>query len=189
MAKIFAEYKVTNGHVRFLESGKYTDAKEVGCTGLLSMETEMRTVTQRCEGAVKNEISVPVKLTGTLRGHIDVDILRKVFGIDTTGLKKGVYAYGKDSVPGIGAWTWDVYDLTQTDVKKIAIPLMTVTSGFKWSLENGGDEVAELEFEFSAGMDSNGRFYYEAFESEIADIKAKWHTEFEPSLVSGTPSV
>lgn len=140
---------------------------------------------KKCEGVEVKKMSKPTKMNMTLSGHLRVDVIRKVFGIKADGLKAGVWSYGTKSKGKSFVLTADVID-EFSDVKKmVAFSNCTSTTGFKFKVENGADELAETELEFTALKDSNDDFYYEALVDEVDDaqVKEKWHTQFTPDLV------
>ena len=55
----------------------------------------------------------------------------------------------------------------------VAFSNCTSTTGFKFKVENGADELAETELEFTALKDSNDDFYYEALVDEVDDAQVK----------------
>lgn len=190
MAEIldFDQYKVTNGHVRWKKAGILGLVTELGCTGSLAVETEIKEVIKMCEGFEAATYSKPTKLTGTLVGHMPVSVLREVYGLSTKDLEVGVYGYGSKSIGGSGVLTFDVTDITEEVVKHVAFPNVSFTGGLMFSLENGGDEIAQVELPFTAHLDKNKKFYYEGFADEITteDVKTKWHTDFDEELVVPT---
>lgn len=185
--KEFNQYKVTNATIRFLNSSRLSNAEKLGCTGKLEYETELKTVVKECEGAVSKQWSVPVKITGTFTGHIPVDVLRKVYGLTNNQLVEGVYGYSTSSVGGTGAMMFETLDITETLKKYVAFPNMSFSAGLNASIENGGDEIAQIEIPFVAMKDENNFFYYEAFDSELGSdskqLKTKWFTQFDSTLV------
>lgn len=185
--QVFKLLEITNGHFRPYNTATktYGASKELGCTGKLSMQPEMKTITMRCEGRDADEVSKAQFYTVTLTGHILISVLRDIFGLTNEGLEPGVYAVGKNSKPKKGSFTWEANDMYGDIKKYIAIPNMAVVSGYAFEHENGGDEIAEIEIEFKAMADTEGNFYYEAFEGEglSTEIKTKWINEFEPTLV------
>lgn len=182
----FDQYKVTNANIRWNNGGTLEAAIQLGFVGKLEIETEVKTITKKEEGDEVLNISIPTKLTGTLTGHMPVANFRKVFGLKDSDLKAGVYSYGTDSRQGKGVLTADVLDVYEVLKKLIAFPNLQFSDGFKWSLENGQEEIAEIEAPFQALKDEKGKFYYDAMESEITDnnVKTKWHTAFTPDLVA-----
>lgn len=188
----FDQFRVTNGHVAFIDpdTSERGEQYDIECTGSLSVDSETKTISKVCEGIVTDEISVIESMAVDLSGHMPVEVLRNVYGISTDGNIEGVYSFNRDSRGQVGTWTWDITSPFQTDRKLIAFPRLSVQGGLSWSLENGGDEVAEVEISFSALPDERGNFYYEAMESEVdTTVVNKWHKEFSTELVEGVPSV
>lgn len=181
----FEHFEITNGKFRPLTNGQLGDAERLGCTGSISVESESKTITKKCEGNVTKEVTVVQKLNGTLSMHMPVAILRKVFGLTNDKLKAGVYGLTSKPKVSSGALTWDVYDLGRENHKMIAFPNISWTSPFKVSITNGEEEIAEVETTFSAFADENGFFYYEAIEGDnvAEDVVNGWNSTFAPSLV------
>lgn len=172
----FSYFRVTNGHMLFSGEEK---AKKLGCTGEIEVESEIKTVTKKCEGIDKEKRTQVTGQKIKFVGHIEREVLNGVFGIDTKGLKTGVYAYGKDSLGKTGCLTFDAYDLMETDTELLAFPKASVASGLTLKIKNGEDEVQEIELEFSVTADEYGNFMYRAFKSEATEVSANWHTKFE----------
>ena len=82
-------------------------------------------------------------------------------------------------------YTWQAEDLYDEQKKFMAFPNMRVTSGYAFSHENGGEEIAEVTISFKAMKDELGNFYYEAYENELTDesVKTGWAQTFDQSLV------
>ncbi|HEM3632357.1 TPA: phage tail protein [Streptococcus suis] len=181
----FEQFEITNGKFRPLTNGQLGNAERLGCTGSISVESESKTITKKCEGNVTKEVTVVQKLNGTLSMHMPVAILRKVFGLTNDKLKAGVYGLTSKPKVSSGALTWDVYDLGRENHKMIAFPNISWTSPFKVSITNGEEEIAEVETTFSAFVDENGFFYYEAIEGDnvAEDVVNGWNSTFAPSLV------
>lgn len=179
---VFDELTVTNAHM--LWNGT-SIAEELGCTGSLALETEVRTVTKTCEGFEVYRVEIPVSMTGTLNLHMPVETFRKVFGINTDGLQDGVYAYGTQSRQGKGCMTFDVMDVFETMKKLVALPNIIFSGGLNWTLENGGEEVTMTETTFGVFRDEGKNFYYEAMDDEktAPAIKEGWHKNFNYALV------
>ncbi|PFP83254.1 phage tail protein [Bacillus cereus] len=181
----FDSMSFTNVGIQFIEGGIQQPGTKFGCVGTIEGETEMLEKVKKCEGVEVKKISKPTKMIMTLAGHLRVDVLRKIFGIKTDGLKAGVWSYGTISKGQSFVLTADVVDEFEDLKKFVAFSNCASTTGFKFKVENGADEVAETELEFTALKDSNGQFYYEALVDELDDVqvKEKWHTQFTPELV------
>lgn len=186
----YNEYTVTEGHVRWLKeqaegADKYEKGIGLGCTGSLNTETEIKVVTKTCEGNPVKEWPVPQKMTATFVGHMPVPIVRKAFGLTNKDLKPGVFSYGVDSRGGGGVFTWKTLNIEETITKFLAFPNGSFVGGLKLTLENGLDEIAQVEMTLTFMKDDNRQFYYEAFDEELEDedVKNKWMQEFTPELV------
>ena len=71
------------------------------------------------------------------------------------------------------------------NVKYKAYPRCILSSGPSRKIENGAEEVAELEMTIDLMPDENGECMYEALESELEseEIKQQWLTNFSLELV------
>lgn len=183
----FDEYKVTNASIQWFDGKTYTPGVKLGCTGKLELETEMKSVVKKCEGDEVRHVDIPTQIQGTWTGHLPVENLRKVWGLTNDGLQQGVYSYGTNSRQGRGILTFEVLDLDETVSMMRAFTNMQFSDGLKWELENGGEEIAEIEQAFIAMKDDNNQFYYEALSADLdADLKSKWLTGFQPELAVAT---
>lgn len=176
----FDAYEITNGKFRKKTNGTLDESVALGCTGTLSVEPDTRPVRKQCEGRTAKEVTIFNKLDCTFNGHMPVGVLRDVYGLTDKDLATGVYGYGTKSINASGNLTFDVYDLTRENKKKIAFPNISWTSGLSFTLKNGLDEVATVEVNFSAMVDEAGYAYYETFEDTITG----WNDNFSTELVS-----
>ncbi|WP_345739413.1 hypothetical protein [Virgibacillus salarius] len=99
-----------------------------------------------------------------------------------------VYKYSNNAKGKEFVYTADVIDEFEDVTKLIAFPKCTSATGFQFSIENGADEVAEMEVQITAYPDKDGNFYYEALTGELEDqtIADQWHTSFDYALVSAS---
>ena len=75
------------------------------------------------------------------------------------------------------------------NIKYKAYPKCAVKTGPSNTIENGGEEVQEIEVTFSLYPDDYGYCEYEAPAIELDDTtKGKWMTEFTPELLRKTTS-
>lgn len=176
----FDAYRITNGQWRKKAADTLATATALGCVGAVNGTAETRAVSKRCEGDVVKERTIIQKLNMTFRGHMPVGVIRDVFGLSNKDLKEGVHGYGKHSAGSSGSLTFDVYDMDESVIKKVAFPNITWTGGLSINLENGLDEIAEVEVAFSAYFDENGYCYYETFDDAISG----WNKEFTSELVA-----
>lgn len=184
--KEFDPVRTTNFAIKYKGA---TESSEFGCVGTLSGETVLVTITKNCEGRPAKKKSKPQSMNLTISAHIKVDAARKIFGLTNTGLKPGIYSYGTDSTTEDFCLTADVIDEFEDIVKKIAFTNCTSSTGLTLNVENGAEELAELELTFEVLPDTENKLYYEAFESEMDDeTKTQWHTNFTTDLVKSIPT-
>ncbi len=182
----FAPTAIKNSSVQFFGSGgTVTPGTKFGCVGSIEGETTLKELIKRCEGVEVRKKTKPEKIDLTISAHIPIQVVRDLFGLSTENLKPGVYKYSQDSKGKEFVYTADVMDEFEDVVKLIAFPKAVSATGFKFAVENGGDEVAEMEVEITAYPDEQGNLYYEAFISELSDptIADTWHTQFDYALV------
>ncbi len=186
----FDAVSITNASVQFFDSAEQQPGTKFGCIGTIEGETEVIEIVKKEEGIEVKKKSKPVKMNLTVSAHIPVQVARDFFGLKTEGLKTGIWSYGSLSKGKRFVLTADVVDEFEDIVKLIAFSNCTNSTGFKISIENGADEVAQLELEFTALADELRNFYYEAFIDEIEDeaVKTQWHTQFNPTLVQSIPT-
>lgn len=188
MATVITEFdpvSIKNPMIKFKGD---TTAQEFGAIGKIDGETELLEIVLKKEGIEVKRKATPQKMTLKLSAHVKIDPLRKVFGLSSTNLKPGVYAYGSDSKGQEFTLTADVIDEFEDVTKLIAFPNCVSSTGLLLSVENGADEVAELELEFTAMVDDNKKCYYEAIVDELDDptVASKWKSDFNYDLVKLT---
>lgn len=181
----FDAVSIKNASIQFFENGQQQTGTKFGLLGSLEGETEVIEIVKKAEGIEVKKKAKPVKMNMTVSGHIPVKVARDFFGLKTDGLKTGVWSYGSLSQGKKFVFTADVIDEFEDIVKLIAFSNCSNSVGFKISIENGADEVAMLELEFTALADELANFYYEALVSEVEDatVAQQWHTTFTPTLV------
>lgn len=181
--QIYSEFEVKNTSIKF--NGTEETAEKVGCVGTLEETMKVKTITKKCEGIVTKTV---IKGDGTgelkITAHMRYDLFLKSYGMLSDGFKTGVYAYGRDSIHKPLCLTCEVFD--EDGVKKYkAYPNCVVSSGMARKIENGAEEVAEMELTLSVMPDELGNGMYEAIDSESLDetLKSKWMTDFNAELV------
>ena len=183
---VFSEYEVRKLTFGFGE-GEICD---VVCVGSLEEESEVVVVQKKCRGVVaKTRTRGTGSGTLKLTAHIPFELFVRAFGMNDDRLTEGVYGYGKNSLHPNMWVAADVYD--EDDVRKLkAWPKCSMSTGPARKVENGSEEVAEVECEISFNPDENDIGIYEALYDEITDdnVKQKWLTEFTPSLMLKSPT-
>lgn len=180
--KVFSETEVRQIGIRFAGESQ---TRMNSCVGTWEEELETRTMTKKCRGVV-----VKTRTKGTGKGkikatlHAPQDILAKLRGMEVKGLKDGVIAYGTSSLHPVFSVTAKVLD-EDDNVKFKAYPTCTITSALTRKVENGNEEVAEIELEIDINPDENGNGLYEALESDLTDenIKRQWLENFSLDMI------
>ena len=177
----FSEFEVKESTVKFGES----EAMSLGCVGTLGETLNAKTVTKKCEGVV---VKSRTKGDGTgelaFSLHMKIAAFTEMFGMVSTGFKAGVRAYGQGSRHKEFCYTAKVLD-EDGNVKYKAYPRCCVTTGITRNIENGAEEVAEIEVTAAIMPDELGNGMYEAFADELDEATAAaWLTGFNVELIS-----
>ena len=185
-ANVFSEYEVKNTSIKF--AGASEAATKVGCVGTLEETLNAKTVTKSCEGVV---VKTVVKGDGTgelkLTLHMVYDLYLKSYGMVSEELKEVDFAYGRNSRHQAMCITMEVLD--EDGNKKLrAYPNCIITGGDARKIENGAEEVAEMEITISIMPDEQGNGMYEALVTDTLDntVKTTWLTNFSYDLVEAT---
>ena len=161
--------------------------KSVECIGTMEEDMTVKTVTKKCRGVVRKKHS-----RGTGEGtvkvtvHMPYDIYVEAFGMDLPSLKEGVYAYGQNSKHPNFAMVANVEDEDGNEKLK-AYPNSAMNTFAGRKIENGAEEVAELELEIGVMPDEYGNGLYEQPVAEDdEDTVEEWMTAFDPAMVQVT---
>lgn len=181
---VFSEFEVKEQWIKVAGEENYST---MSCVGSSEEELEVKVITKKCRG-VKAKEKVKGTGSGTLTEslHVPRDVYNKMYDMTRANLKKGVYAYGQNSSHPEFSITQRVLD--EDDEEKFkAYPRCILESGPKRSVENGKEEVPELELTITLLPDDNGECMYEALKSELdEEIAGKWLEHFDTSLVQST---
>lgn len=182
----FDAVSIRNASIQFIKNGTQEQGTKFGLVGQIEGETELSELTKKVGNLEVKKVVKPNKMNLTVSGHIPVKVLRDYFGLTNLNLKPGIYAYGTLSKGHRFVFTADVVDEFEDLVKLIAFANCNNTSGFKITIENGSDEVAMMELEFTVLADDLGNFYYETLVAELSDqtVAENWHKEFKSTLVT-----
>lgn len=180
---------VSTNNVAIMFEGE-SASEQIQCVGTISGETEIQEIAKLCGGVEIDKIAKPLKMNMTLTAHVPLPVYRKFFGLEEDAVKfvEGVQHYGRNSKAKNFSFVADIVDDFEDVVKMIGLPKCSSTTGLSFTVENGADEVAQLELEFTALMDAEGNFYYELATPETSDatIISKWHTNFSTATVLKT---
>lgn len=183
--QVFSEYEIKETSIKFKDD---TAAKRAGCVGSLEETLDSKTVTKKCEG-----IDTVVAVRGTGKGEIKVslhmpyEMYNKIYGMNLETLIKGVVGYGQKSVHNKFCLTGKVYD-EDGNCKLKAYPNCIMKEGISRKIENGAEEIAEIELTIAVNPDEEGFGMYEALISNLEEFKVEtltnsWLTNFTTDLV------
>ena len=177
----FSEFECRKIAIKFEKENTYTEA---GAVGSVEETMDSKTVTKKYMGVVAK---TRTKGTGAgeikLSMHMNYNMYKKTYGMELASLEDGVFAYGSGSVHPQFAMACEVVDEDE-NIKYKAYPCCIVKDGLSRKVENGGEEVAEIELTVAVMPDEYGNGMYEALADGLgSEIKQKWMTEFTPDLV------
>ena len=183
--QVFSEYEIKETTIKF--KGEEI-ARRAGCVGSLEETLNSKVVTKKCEGV---ESVVAVKGTGTgelkITIHMPYEIYNTIYGMKLEELIDGATGYGQKSIHKAFAITGKVYD-ENLNCKLKAYPNCILKGGISRKIENGAEEIAEIEMTISVNPDEEGFGMYEVMTSKIQaeklqDFINSWMTNFTPDLV------
>lgn len=179
---VFSDFELDQLGIKLNGANAYVSAN---CVGSCEEEMETKTVTKSCRGVVVKKIARGTG-NGTLKLslHIPYAVYTEAYGMDLDTLIAGVKAYGKNSVHKTLSIVMHIKDEDGAEKLK-AYPNCILEAGMSRKIENGAEEVAELELEISVMPDEYGNGLYEAIVDDVTDTNAKttWMTNFTPDLV------
>lgn len=178
---VFSDFELKQIGFKFKSGTTYTS---VPCVGSCEEEMESKVITKTCRGVVVKKI---VKGTGngTLKVtlHMPWAVYTQAYGMDLDTLIAGVKAYGRNSIHEAFSTVMDIEDEDGAQKLK-AYPNCVMNTGVTRKIENGAEEVAEIELEISAMPDEYGNGMYEALVDELDEtVAGQWMTKFDPALV------
>ena len=162
------------------------------CIGSLNVERETKTVTKSCRGVVKKRKTKPTG-NGTieLKLHMKLALYRRINAMTNEGLQPGVYAFDNTQSMLELALTARVKD-EDDNIMFLGYPRCKVEEINKLEIENGAEEVAEVEMKLSYMPDDFNKGEYQALEAELTGdvLNAKnWMTAFSSETAQlTTPS-
>lgn len=159
--------------------------ENVSCIGSMEEEMAVRSVTKSCRGVIVKKRSNGTG-EGTLKvtAHLPWTVFTKAYGMNLTTLVEGVKAYGRNSIHPTFSVVAHVIDEDNNEKLK-AYPNCVINTGVVRKIENGAEEVAEMELEIGVMPDDYNNGLYEVVVDELKDetIKNTWMTAFTPELV------
>lgn len=176
----FSEFECRKFAMKFSKDENYVEA---GAVGSIEESMNTKTVTKKYMGIEKK---TRTRGTGTgelkLSLHMNYERYKQTYGMNLDGLEDGISAYGSNSVHPEFSCTVEAVDEDE-NIKYKAYTKCVVKDGIARKIENGGEEVAEIEMTVAVMPDDEGNGLYEALKSEVSsEIAQKWMTEFTPAL-------
>lgn len=178
---VWSEFEIAEQYIKTGEAETYED---MSCVGTAEHQLDTHTVTKKCRGKVVKQ-RTKGKGTGTLNEklHVPAPIYNKMYAMSQEDLIDGVQAYGEGSRHPEFSLT-ALIENEDGDKKYRAYPRCVITNGPKSAIENGAEEVPELELEIALLPDKYGNCMYEATVATISEeVGNKWLKEFKPELV------
>ncbi|RDU22209.1 hypothetical protein [Anaerosacchariphilus polymeriproducens] len=179
---IFSDFELVTMGMKFLGETAY---ESTDCVGSCEESLNSKTVSKKCRGI---EVKTRTKGTGTgelkISAHYPYDVRTTSLGMALADLKAGVMAYGQNSVHKVFSTVMLVED-EDGNQKLKAYPNCVVKEAPSIKIENGSEEVSEVEMTISFMPDEHGNGMYEAIVSQLTDetVKTTWMTAFTPELV------
>ena len=165
--------------------------KSADCVGTFEEELDVKVVTKMCRGVqVKTRPRGAGTGTVTISAHIPYDIYCAMYDMDgRDDLVDGVQGYGSNNFHKEFSIVADVYDEDGNELL-LAYPRCIIQTGPNTNIENGAEEVAEIEVEISLMPDDNGYCRYECVVADLADqspiTPTKWMNSFTSEMVKKT---
>ena len=159
------------------------------CIGSIEVERETKTVTKSCRGVVKKRKTKPTgNGTITLKMHIKLALYRKLNAMTNEGLQPGVYAFDNTESMPEASLTARVKD-EDDNIMFLGYPRCKVEEINKLTIENGAEEVAEVEMKLSYMPDDYNKGEYQALADELtgnALTAENWMTTFSSAAAQLT---
>lgn len=181
-AEVYSPYECDQLAIKVAGDEEYT---RDDCIGKLTVERETKTVTKSCRGVVKKRKTKPTgNGTITLSLHIKLALYRAINNMVNEGLQPGVYAFDNTAAMpefSIAARVKDEDD----NVMFKGFPRCKIEEINSLEIENGAEEVAEVEMTVSYMPDDYNKGEYEALETELTGTVLNannWMTDFSSEL-------
>ena len=173
-----------------MKTAKMNAYKSADCVGSIEEEFETKRVEKKCRGVVTKVKIKPIAGTLNLTMHIPYDIYCDMFDMVRDDLVEGVQGYGVDNIHQDFSCVGELYN-EDNEMMLVAYPKCVSATGPNTNVENGAEEIPEVELEISLMPDENGYLRYEALPDELTGdptIATQWMTNFTPELVAKSPS-
>lgn len=177
-AEVYSYFEADQLAIKVAGEDSYT---RDDCVGSIEVERETKTVIKKCRGVTKKRKTKPTgNGTLTLKMHVKLNLYRKLHAMTNEGLQPGVYAFNNTKAMPEASVTVRVKD-EDDNIMFLGYPRCKVEEINKLSIENGAEEVAELEMKLSYMPDDFNQGEYQALEAELTgDVLTpeNWMTSF-----------
>ena len=185
----FSKYELRKFAIKFANAEAFRAAD---CVGTLEEEFEPRIISKMCRGIVMKQTVKGSTGVVTISMHVPYDIYCNMFDMgERDDLVKGVQGYGINNMHKEFSAVGELYN-EDNELLLVAYPRCINATGPNTNIENGAEEVAEVEMEITIMPDENGYLRYECMPDDLeeanAEVATKWMTAFTPELVSATPT-
>lgn len=190
-SSVFSKYELRKMGVKMKGATGTPAYKSADCVGTFEEELDVKVVSKKCRGVqVKTRPRGAGTGTITISAHIPYDIYCAMFDMDgRADLVDGVQGYGTKNFHKEFSIVADVYDEDDNELL-LAYPRCIIQTGPNTNIENGAEEVAEIEVEVSVMPDDNGYCRYECVVDDLGSITesstvtpTKWMNNFTPEMV------
>lgn len=178
---VFSDFDIDRMNVKF---GDTATAVAMNCIGSVEEELTAKVITKKCRGVtIKNIVKGTGEGTLAISAHVPYEIYKEAFGMELETLKEGVSAYGSNSRHKEFCLTMHVTDEDGAEKYK-AYPRCICASRPTINVENGAEEVAEIEMTVNIMPDGDGNGMYEALAEGLdTAIATAWMDNFATTLV------
>lgn len=182
--KEYSEFSLERFGMKFPDDERYEVA---GAVGSAEETMNSKTISKKYKG-----ITAKTRTKGDGTGevkfsmHMNYDMYVKAYGMKIENLIEGVTAYGQNSVHPTFGMVMEIRDEDEREKFK-AYPNCIIKEGRAGKIDNGSEEVAEIEMTISIMPDKYGNGVYEALKEKLDEQTAnKWMTEFTEDMVQVT---
>lgn len=188
-ADVYSYFECDQLAIRVAGEEEYT---RDDCVGTLGVERETKTVTKSCRGVVKKRKTKPTgNGTINLKMHIKMALYRKIHAMTNEGLQPGIYAFDNTEPMPEFSLTARVKD-EDDNIMFLGYPRCKIEEINSTEIENGAEEVAEVEMTVSYMPDDYNKGEYQALEVELTgDVlnADNWMTDFDSETAQLTSDV
>lgn len=181
---VFSDFEIDKMNVKFADAEA---AVAMNCVGSVEEELTAKVITKKCRGVtIKNTVKGTGEGTLTISAHVPYELFKTAFGMEHDNLKTGVTAYGSNSRHKEFCLTLHVTD-EDGEEKYKAYPKCICAARPTITVENGAEEVAEVEMSITIAPDANGNGMYEALAEGLdTTVSSAWMDNFTTELVHVT---